>query len=83
MDLIAKYRWRNIEASASIRNLTNTDWRQAQFSDTSCVRSEVGTAVGCSARPGKQTAQAEDPRDDIHCTPGNPIGVIGGIKVFF
>ena len=66
-----------------ILNLTNTDWREAQFSDTSCVRSEIGNAVGCSAKPGKQTAHTEDPREDVHYTPGNPIGVIGGIKVYF
>ena len=48
MDLIGRYRWRNVEASVQVLNLTNTDWREAQFSDTSCLRSEVGSAIGCS-----------------------------------
>ena len=83
LDLIAKYRWRNLEASVSILNLTNTDWREAQFADSSCTRAEIGVVPGCSAKPGKQNAHADEPPNDIHFTPGNPISVIGGIKAYF
>ncbi len=83
LDLLAKYRWRNVEASVAILNLTNTDWREAQFADTTCLRGEVGVVAGCSAKPGKQNGHAQDPPADLHFTPGNPIGVRGGIKVYF
>jgi outer membrane receptor protein involved in Fe transport len=70
LDLIAKYRWRNLEGSLSLLNLTDTDWREAQFTDTSCVRREVGRAVGCVAAPGKQNAHPTEPKQDIHFTRG-------------
>ncbi len=41
LDLIAQYRWRNVEVSIQALNLTDTDWREAQFADTSCVRREI------------------------------------------
>jgi hypothetical protein len=64
--------------------LTDTDWREAQFSDTTCVRGEVGSASGCSARPGQQNdPNRVDPAADIHFTPGNPFGVRGGLTVYF
>src|SRR5262249_53760251 len=40
LDLLASYRWRNVEASLAFLNLTDTDWREAQFVDDTCVRSE-------------------------------------------
>ncbi len=83
LDLIAQYRWRNVEVSLQALNLTNTDWREAQFADTSCVRREVGKATGCAAQPGKQRTHAVDPADDIHFTPGNPFGFYAGVKLYF
>ena len=83
LDLIARYRWRNLEASLGLLNLTNTDWREAQFADNSCVRSELGRAVGCSVRPGKQTRHTSDAVPSIHFTPGSPIGVRAGLQLFF
>ena len=83
LDLLAKYRWRNVEASLALLNLTDTDWREAQFSDNTCVRRELGRVPGCDLHPGKQTARAVDAPADIHFTPGNPFGVRAGIKVYF
>src|SRR5262249_21812447 len=80
MDLLAKYRWRNVEASLAFLNLTDTDWREAQFSDTSCVLGELGKG-NCSRTPGKQGTH-DDPPPDIHFTPGNPFGVRGGLTVY-
>ncbi len=64
LDLLARYRWRNVEASLGLLNLTDTDWREAQFADNSCVRREVvpGASFGagpCIAQPGKQTAHTK------------------------
>ncbi len=82
-DLLGKYRWRNLEASLAFLNLTDTDWREAQFSDNSCLYNEVATGTpGCSATPGKQGTHP-DPPPDIHFTPGNPFNVRGGLAVYF
>jgi outer membrane receptor protein involved in Fe transport len=83
LDLFARYRWRNLELSLQLLNLTNTDWREAQFADNSCVRSEEQSrnlAGPCYVKPGKSPAR---PADSIHFTPGNPIGVVGGLTWFF
>jgi len=82
LDLLLRYRWRNVQATLDFYNLTNTDWREAQFADNSCLRSEIGRVAGCLDRPGKQGTHA-DPPPDIHFTPGNPFTIIGGLTVFF
>lgn len=82
-DVIATYRWRNLEASLALLNITDTEWQEATFDDTSCVLREISSVGGCDAKPGKQTAHAEEPPDDIHFTPGNPFGIRGGIAVYF
>jgi outer membrane receptor protein involved in Fe transport len=83
-DLLGKYRWRNIEASLAFLNLTNTDWREAQFNDNSCTYAEVASgAPGCGAKPGKQNMHPVDANTDIHFTPGNPFNVRGGLTVYF
>jgi outer membrane receptor protein involved in Fe transport len=82
-DLLGRYRWRNLEASLAFLNLTNTDWREAQFTDTSCLYSEaVRGTPGCSPMPGKQGTHP-DPPADIHFTPGNPFNVRGGVTLYF
>ena len=83
LDLLATYRWRNVEASLALLNITDTDWREAQFADNSCRRGELGRVPGCDVKPGKQTAHATDAPSDIHFTPGNPFGVRAGLKIFF
>jgi outer membrane receptor protein involved in Fe transport len=83
LDLFARYRWRDLELSLQLLNFTNTKWREAQFSDNSCVRSEIQTRnpdAPCFAKPGKSPVQ---PPDSIQFTPGNPIGVVAGLTWFF
>jgi outer membrane receptor protein involved in Fe transport len=83
LDLFAKYRWRNVELGIQLLNLTNTSWREAQFEDNSCVRSQVQSrdaARPCFSKPGKDPVT---PPGAIHFTPGNPIGVRAGVTVFF
>ena len=83
LDLFARYRWRNLELSLQLLNLTNTAWREAQFADNSCVRSEMQSrnpAGPCYVKPGQNPAT---PVDSIHFTPGNPIGVVAGLTWFF
>jgi hypothetical protein len=82
LDLLGKYRWRNVEASLGFLNLADTDWREAQFADTSCLVGEIGNDPACLAQPGKQGSH-DDPADDIHFTPGNPLTVRGGLTIYF
>lgn len=77
LDLILKYRWRNIEASVQVLNLTDTDWRETQFATDSCVRREVGVDPRCPA-DGSGAGIS-----DIHFVPGYPINLRGGLTVFF
>jgi outer membrane receptor protein involved in Fe transport len=77
LDLILKYRWRNLEASLQVLNLTDTDWREAQFDTNSCVRREVGVDPRCPATGGGEGVE------DVNFTPGSPIGLRGGFTWFF
>jgi len=80
MDALVTYRWRNVQLTLAGLNLTDTEWREAQFADDTCLVNEIGSQPGCLAKPGL------DPGDgvsDIHFTPGNPIAVRGGVQVFF
>lgn len=40
-DAYVSFRWRFLEASASIQNLFNSTWREAQFGNASCTRDET------------------------------------------
>jgi len=82
-DLIANYRRGNVLTFIQLLNVGDHDWREAQFSDNSCVRQELGVAVGCATKPGKQDMHPVDARPDVHFTPGNPFAVSGGLQVFF
>jgi outer membrane receptor protein involved in Fe transport len=87
-DLVGRYRWRNVEAQLSFLNLTNTDWREAQFDDQSCVRGEVGpngNDAACAQRsPQKQGGPVSNAGvDGIHFTPGSPFWARGGVAVYF
>jgi hypothetical protein len=85
LDLLGRYRWRNVEAQVSLLNLTNADWRDAQFDDQSCVQGELGAAPGCTrVSPLKQGGTSSNAGvEDIHYTPGSPFWVRGGLTVYF
>ena len=70
MDLLASYRWRNVEASLAFLNLADFDWQEAVFVDTSCTKAQ--------ARNGNCPSP-----EQIHFTPGDPFGVRAGLKIFF
>jgi outer membrane receptor protein involved in Fe transport len=77
IDLLAKYRWRNVEASLQLFNLANFDWRETQFGDPSCVAGEVGVDPACPIDGNGEGVT------DIHFTPGNPFAARGGLTVYF
>lgn len=77
LDVILKYRWRNVEASIQMLNLADVDWRQTQFDTNSCVRREVGVDPRCPAVGGGEGVQ------DINFVPGYPFTLRGGLTWFF
>lgn len=81
VDLLARYRWRNVEAQLDLLNVSDANWREAQFADTACLLGHVGTG-NCLATPGQQGTH-EDPPQAIYFTPGNPFWVRGGIAMYF
>ncbi len=93
LDLLLRYRWRNVEASLALTNLTDTVWREAQFAETTCVNQRNGTRLHDAGRAPANRARcrAAVPRrtrfadgiDGISFTPGNPFGVRGGLQIFF
>lgn len=80
VDALVTYRWRNVQLTLAGLNLTDTEWREAQFADETCLVNEIGTQPGCTPKPGLDPGTGVS---DIHFTPGNPIGVRGGVQVFF
>ncbi|HXG20909.1 MAG TPA: TonB-dependent receptor plug domain-containing protein [Methylomirabilota bacterium] len=77
LDVILRYRWRNIEASLQVLNVADVDWRQTQFATNSCVRREVGVDPRCP------TNGAGEGVEDINFVPGYPLTLRGGLTLFF
>lgn len=77
LDLILRYRWRNVEASVQVLNLADVDWRQTQFATNSCVASEVGVDSRCPIDGAGEGVE------DINFVPGYPITLRGGLTWFF
>jgi outer membrane receptor protein involved in Fe transport len=69
VDVTGAYRWRFFEIALSIQNLFDAVYREAQFANTSQVRRP----------PYNETV----PVNDIHFTPGNPLGVYATVTLFF
>lgn len=87
VDLLGRYRWRNLELSLALLNILDRDWREAQFADNSCLLGELQDpakhpGAACSLQPGLQGTHP-DPPAAIHFTPGNPFAVRGGVTLFF
>ncbi len=77
LDLILRYRWRNVEASVQVLNLADVDWRQTQFATNSCVAGEVGVDSRCPIDGAGEGVE------DINFVPGYPITLRGGLTWFF
>ena len=81
--MLLRYDWRNVEVSVSLLNLTNTVWREAQFAEATCLRSDEGTAAcPTSGNVPSQNFTAAG-IDGISFTPGSPFNVRGGLQIFF
>ncbi|MCU1278277.1 MAG: hypothetical protein JWM53_1823, partial [bacterium] len=85
VDAYGAYRWRFLEAQVAIQNLFNSDWREAQFGNTSCTHDEAynpanpnysacGVTLAKAARVGVA---------DVHFTPGVPFNLQFTLKAYF
>ena len=77
IDLLVRYRWRNIEVSFDVLNLADTNWRETQFATDSCLRHEVGTDRRCPLNDGGPGIA------DTNMVSGYGINVRSGLTVFF
>ena len=85
VDAYAAYRWRFLEAQLMIQNLLNSDWREAQFGNSSCTRDEAYNPAnanygvcGVTLAPAARIGVA-----DVHFTPGVPINLQFTLKAYF
>ncbi len=99
VDILLRYRWRNVEASLSFLNVTDTEWRQSQFVESTCVNQRAGldfdgrqsNAQPCQAQgnrpnqpqPDSMTGSFADGIEGLTFTPASPFGVRGGLQIFF
>ncbi len=83
LDATLGYRHRRFEVSVALQNLTNTDWREAQFANVSRLPHEVSEA-SCPAgtRPASEDG-AFLGCEDLHFTPGAPINGQVSLTAFF
>ena len=78
IDLLVRYRWRNIEVSFDVLNLADTNWRETQFATDSCLRHEVGTDRRCPINDGGGPGIS-----DTNIVSGYGINVRSGLTLFF
>ena len=90
--LRAQLNWRFLEASLALTNITNTNWREAQFAENTCVNQAAGfdfTRPYNTNQPwpasGNRPAQNffSDGIEGVSFTPGNPFGVRGELQISF
>ncbi len=77
IDLLLRYRWRNLEVSFDVLNLADTDWRETQFATESCLRDEVGRDSRCPRSGGGSGIL------DTNMVSGYGINVRSGLTLFF
>jgi len=83
VDLTLGYRHRRFEVSATLQNLLNMDWREAQFANVSRLPGETSPA---SCPPGTRpvsTGGVFKGCEDVHFTPGAPINLQVAGTVYF
>ncbi len=69
-DLAVGYRYKNWELIATISNLFNTKWYNAQFENDSRIKNPQGVIEAATVT-------------DMHVVPGTPFHLQGGLKLYF
>jgi TonB family protein len=97
LDAYVAYRWRFLEAMASVQNLANTQWSEAQFGNRSCTKDETynpanpnyagsGNLLSDGSfvdRCGVVYGAARSGVPDVHFTPGVPFNLQLTLKAYF
>jgi hypothetical protein len=85
LDAFAGYGTARWELVASLENLLDRSWREAQFANQSCSRAEnARPSSPCSRRDATGALlQPDAVLPDVHFTPGNPITVNLTAKIYF
>ena len=90
LDAFIGYRWRFIEVSASIENILNQRYKQAQFATTARLASEppLGAPPPPNACPSRTRAKTDGSGNFIGCedvdfTPGYPVNARFTVSLFF
>ena len=85
VDLYGAYRYRWLEVGASIQNLFDTRWREAQLGNHSCTRDEVSNPANASYGVCGATLAANQRVGvaDVHYTAGIPFNLQLTAKAYF
>ncbi|MFT3839758.1 MAG: TonB-dependent receptor plug domain-containing protein [Myxococcaceae bacterium] len=97
VDAYASYRWHFLEASLSVENLFNSQWREAQFGNRSCSHDETynpmnpnysgsGNMLADGSYVNRCGVSYGDQRSgvvDVHYTPGVPLTLRATLKAYF
>lgn len=87
VDAYAAYRWRFLEASLSVENLFNTQWREAQFGNRSCSYDEtfnpMNPGYSGAGKCGVTYGADRQGVADVHFTPGVPLTMRATLKAYF
>ncbi len=90
LDAFVGYRWRFIEVSASVENMMNLRYKQAQFATTARLQNEAPINAppppnACPARARAQTGPDGNfiGCEDVDFTPGYPINARFTVSLFF
>ena len=82
LDATLGYRTKRYAVTVLVENLTNTSFREAQFGNISrVINPPDGNTV--SRTTGQAFVPEAHPIQDVHYTPGNPIGFLGSLTLFF
>jgi hypothetical protein len=84
-DAFAGYEARRWEVLATLENVFNSDWREAQFANRSCSRAEnADPASACSQRDASgHLINPDAVLPSVHFTPGNPINLMLTARLYF
>jgi TonB family protein len=85
VDLFAGYEARRWELLATVENVLNSEWREAQFANQSCTRAEnADPSSPCAQRDASgRLINPAAVLPDVHFTPGNPINLMLTGRLYF
>jgi outer membrane receptor protein involved in Fe transport len=83
LDFAAEYEHPRFGLGLQIQNLTNTDYRTAQFATTSRLEDEAGPSACPGGTRAVGSGAAFEGCEDISLTPGWPTTILGSASLYF